>query len=159
MNAQRKALDVWLNYRCERCDSTWKRPVIERRPVGEIDPHQLEAFFRDDPLVARRLAFDVAQLCRQSVVIDAHTDVRVHRVTIAPDVDDIAPLCIRLALPVKCAVRLDRLLALQLGLSRTALHSLWDRGELHVSPARNAPLRRPIHDRQRIWLGAPRFAN
>ena len=99
VNAQKKTLDAWLNYRCERCDSAWKCPIIERRPVRRIDPLLLEALFRDDPLVARRLAFDLPLLRKQNVPIDANSDVTVRRVAIAPAADDVAPLCIRLAVP------------------------------------------------------------
>jgi hypothetical protein len=64
VNAHRKRLDVWLNYRCERCAGAWKCPVMERRPVAQIEPQRLEAFFRDDPLVAYRLAFDIVNTQR-----------------------------------------------------------------------------------------------
>jgi len=159
VNAHRKRLDVWLNYRCERCDAAWKYPVIERRPVGEIEPQRLEAFFRDDPLVARWLAFDIARMRKQGVLVDASTEVYVRRVTIVATIDDLAPLCIRLAVPLPCAVRLDRLLARQLGLSRAALLDLDRRGELNVWPARERALRTTISDGQYIRLRTPALVN
>lgn len=159
VNAQKKTLDAWLNYRCERCDSAWKCPVIERRPVHRIDPLLLEALFRDDPLVARRLAFDLPLLRKQKLPIDASSDVTVRRVAAEPAADDVAPLCIRLAVPYACTIRLDHLLAQQLGLSRAALRNLLARGELIVSPARGRALRAAIHDGQCIWIGAPQLAN
>jgi hypothetical protein len=153
VNAQKKTLDVWLNYRCERCGVAWKLPIVERRPVAGISPWQLEAFFRDDPLIARTFAFDVARLRRHCLRVHPSVDVRVMRMTVAPATDDIAPRCIRLAVPLPCAVRLDRLLARELELSRPMLQKLRERGELHVSPARNQALRAPIHDGQRILIG------
>ena len=95
----------------------------------------------------------------RSVPIDASSDVTVRRVPIAPAADDVAPLCIRLAVPYACTIRLDQLLAQQLRLSRAALRNLQARGELIVSPARGRALRAAIHDGQRIWIGAPQLAN
>jgi hypothetical protein len=157
VNAHRKRLDVWLNYRCDRCAAAWKCPVIERRPVAEIQPQRLEAFFRDDPLVARQLAFDIAKKHRAPV--DPSTEVHVTRVTVVPTDDALAPLCICLSVPLPCSVRLDRLLARQLTFSRTALHELHERGDLCVAPVRNSALRATIRDGQRIRIRTPPFAN
>jgi hypothetical protein len=151
VNAHRKRLDVWLNYRCERCDAAWKCPVIERQPVAEIEPQRLEAFFRDDPLLAHRLAFDIVKT--QRAPIDATTEVHVKRLTVAPTIDDLAPLCIRLAVPLPCNVRLDRLLAQQLRMSRAALQEFDRRGDLRVWPPRDRALRTTIRNGQciRLW--------
>ncbi len=157
VNAHGKRLDVWLNYRCDRCAAAWKCPVIERRPVAEIEPQRLEAFFRNDPLVARRLAFDIVK--KRRAPVEASTEVHVTRVTVAPMSDDLAPLCIRLAVPLPCSVRLDRLLAQQLGLSRAALHQFHERGDLGVAPVRNNALRATIRDGQCIRIRTPPFAN
>jgi hypothetical protein len=43
VNAQKKSLDVWLNYRCECCEDVWKFPLLERRSVSELGP-ALDAF-------------------------------------------------------------------------------------------------------------------
>jgi len=159
VNAQKKTLDAWLNYRCERCGSAWKCPIVERRPVGRVDPLLLEAFFRHDPIVARQLAFDLPLLRRQKVPTEASTEVTVRRATIAAAVDDVAPLCIRLSVPYACTIRLDQLLARQLGLSRAALRNLQAQGEINVSPENDRALRAAICDGQRIWIGAPQLAN
>ena len=159
VNAQKKTLDVWLNYRCERCSAVWKCPIFERKPVARMSPRQLEAFFRNDSAMARRFAFDVAHLRRHCARIETISDVRVRRLTVTPAVDDVAPLCIRLYVPLTCGMRLDRLLAGELNLSRLTLQKLRERGDLHVSPGRDHALRLPIHDGQRIWVGAQQLAN
>lgn len=154
INAQKKVIDVWLNYRCERCDELWKCPVLERHPVSAVPANRLEAFFRDDPLVARRCAFDMNRLARYAERIEASPAVTVRRVPAASD-GHLAPLCIRLDVPLPCAVRLDRLLAGELGVSRSALQTLSEGGRLRVAPAHRKVLRAHICDGQRVWLWHP----
>jgi hypothetical protein len=35
VNAQKKALDVWLKYRCASCDDVWKFPLRKRVRDGQ----------------------------------------------------------------------------------------------------------------------------
>ena len=59
VNAQKKSLDVWLNYRCDSCEDVWKFPLLERRPVSELGP-ALDDFARHDRL-AQSLQVDPRQ--------------------------------------------------------------------------------------------------
>ena len=154
VNAQKKTIDVWLNYRCGSCDSVWKAPVIERRPVSQLSAALLEAFARDDEATVWKYAFDVARL--RSHVIRVETDVPVHveRVRIRCGCADAGGACIYLDVPLPCDVRLDRLLAAELQVSRAQLHCWRDAQQLNVSPAHAEALRRRVRDGQRIWMGA-----
>ena len=69
-----------------------------------------------------------------------------------PPGDPVAPLSIRLDVPLPCAIRLDRLLAGELRLPRAELQRLYENGGLLVSPARNKPLSARIHDGQHLRL-------
>jgi hypothetical protein len=149
VNAQKKIVDVWLNYRCERCDEVWKAPVLERTAVSSIGTDQLDAFFRNDAALVRRHAFDVTRLRR--LRIDASTTVEVQRSPTTPG-DSFAPLSIRLSVPLPCAIRLDRLLAAELCLPRGELQCLYENGRLLVYPPRNKPLRARVHDGQHLLL-------
>jgi hypothetical protein len=151
VNAQKKAIDVWLNYRCERCDENWKCPVLERVPVSSVAADQLNAFFQDDPVMVRRYALDIRHLARQDVRIEVSPAVLVQRDPKTPR-DARAPLYIRLDVPLPCAIRLDRLLAQELGLRRAELQSLYEKGGLSVLPARRKPLSAHVHDGQRLWV-------
>jgi hypothetical protein len=74
VNAQKKSLDVWLNYRCESCEDVWKFPLLERRPVAELGP-ALDDFARHDRATVWKYAFDIARLRPHVIRVD--TDVRV----------------------------------------------------------------------------------
>src|SRR5882762_2086658 len=56
VNAQRKTIDAWLIFLCADCDYRWNLPIHERRPVGAIDPIELEALMRNDAALAGRYA-------------------------------------------------------------------------------------------------------
>jgi len=119
VNASGRCLDVWLIYRCGSCGRTWNRAVHERvRP--ESLGADLERFHRNDPALAARCAGTGGD-CSDYEVIGP-----IGR-----------PLRVRLTVEGAVTVRLDRLLANQLGVSRAALAPM-------VSA--DANLRRPVRD-------------
>ena len=68
-NANGKLVDVWLIYRCGRCDRTKNITVLERRPVGRVPRPLLDAAIANDAATARRLARDVGLLRRAGAAI------------------------------------------------------------------------------------------
>jgi hypothetical protein len=63
-NANGKLVDIWLIYRCVRCDQTKNITVVERRPVAKVPRPLLDAAMDNDAATARRLARDVGLLKR-----------------------------------------------------------------------------------------------
>ena len=63
-NANGKLVDIWLIYRCVRCDQTKNITVVERRPVARVPRPLLDAAIDNDPATARRLSRDVGLLKR-----------------------------------------------------------------------------------------------
>jgi hypothetical protein len=63
-NANGKLVDIWLIYRCVRCDATKNITVVERRPVAKVPRALLDAAIDNDAATARRLARDVGLLKR-----------------------------------------------------------------------------------------------
>ena len=104
VNAQKRRLDVWLIHRCSICDETWNAPVAERvspESLGE----RLDAYHSNDEVLARRLAFAVPGAdCAVRYVVERPRHA--------------APAIVRVRLVDPVAVRLDRLLAGELAVSR-----------------------------------------
>lgn len=146
LNANGKTLDAWLVYKCTRCDGTWNRPIFERRNIGAIDPAVLAALHTNDPHWVRAQAFDRETLRRHAQRIDDCEEVDVHKRVIAGERDDCATLEIALAIPHVTALRLDRLLATELGIARSRLQPLLEQGRLRTMPAMKHALRRPLAD-------------
>jgi hypothetical protein len=149
VNAQKKALDVWLKYRCEHCDGSWKAPIFERRPISQMDPALLEAFERDEPTIVDRYAFDATRW-RAHILGVSPPLTKVERAALDCTCAETASLCIHLDARFECDVRLDRLLSTELGVARAELGRLLDAGRLEITPAQRDPLRKPARDGQRI---------
>src|SRR5262245_31300010 len=66
LNANGRRLDAWLIYRCAACDSTWNRPLFERRNVADFDRVTLAALETNAPNLVRRWAFDLTDLRRRT---------------------------------------------------------------------------------------------
>jgi hypothetical protein len=150
VNANKKSLDVWLNYRCASCEDVWKFPLFERRTVSELGGAQLEAFARHEQAVVWKYAFDVARLKPHVIKVDTDVRVQIERSSLTCDATP-GHLCIHFDVPFACDIRLDRLLAGELGISRSAL-------ERRVEPEQRDALRKRVRDGQVYRLSKNDFA-
>jgi hypothetical protein len=109
-NANGKLVDIWLIYRCGRCDRTKNITVVERRPVAKVDRALLGAAMSNDAATARRLARDVGLLKRAGASVaggDAWT------------VDGVATSrTLTVAFPEPLLVRFDAVASAALGVRR-----------------------------------------
>lgn len=150
LNANGKRLDAWLIYKCDDCDRTWNRPFLERRLATDVPPADLAALRSGDPAFVRRLAFDLAALRHKTSVILHSEAVNVDKAATGGSADATG-IEITLAVPYPVGLRLDRLLATELGLSRSRILALADAGRLMVLGGSNA-LKRPPREGQIINL-------
>lgn len=151
LNANGRRLDAWLVYRCSACEKTWNRPIFERRNVRDIDAATLAALQSNDPDWIEGLAFDVEGLRQRAQRIDEFGDVDV-RWRALGDGGAADALEIDLVVRRPASLRLDRLLAAELGISRARLRALEGKGHLRVDPARADGLRRRIRDGMRLVI-------
>ncbi len=61
VNANGKCLDVWLIYRCERCNNLWNMPIYSRVKPQSIPTELYQAFLENDEEVALEYARAQAQ--------------------------------------------------------------------------------------------------
>jgi hypothetical protein len=144
VNAQKKSLDVWLNYRCASCDDLWKFPLYERRRVSDLGA-ALDGFARHDPAEVRKYAFDIARLRPHVIRVDTDVRVQVERTSIACESVPAGHISITFDVPFPCDIRLGRLLAAELGISRSSL-------ERRVSPEQRDALRKRVRDGQTLKM-------
>lgn len=144
-NAQQRRLDVWLLYACAVCERTWQRAVLDRVAPEEIGADLLGRIQRNDPEVAWQLA--CAPDPRLRVVACAE-------VVVERPPPPAEPYAVRLAVPWPCDLRLDRLLARELGCTRAALVRRVQRGEIRlVPPGQPRALAHPPRDGARLVIG------
>ena len=151
VNANGKRLDAWLIYKCTSCDSTWNRPILERRHVRTIDPLFLMSLRANDPELARRLAFDGENLRRKVGLVEKFDDVVVRKEVLSESMTPARWLEILCAVPEMTGVRVDRLLATGLHLSRSRIRNLQDTGDLAVSPE-GSRMRTAARDGMRVTI-------
>ena len=143
LNANGRSLDAWLIYRCVDCDKTWNRAIFERQNIRDIEPRILAALQSNDPLRIRAEAFDLDALRRRAKRIDEFPECDIAK-DILSEARDWTHLEIELMVPLPASLRLDRLLASELGLSRARLQVLHDQGTLRVVSGPADSLRRRI---------------
>lgn len=145
LNANGKKLDAWLIYRCTSCDKTWNRSLFERKNRRDIAPDVLDALQSNDQRWANRLAFDIEGLRHKAQRIDEFPDYEIQKTILrhcqAPESVEIS-----LSIPLPTAMRLDRLLAQELEVSRGRIQAMHEASKLRVRPEIRHPLRRPPVD-------------
>lgn len=151
VNANGRRVDAWLIYKCTHCDNTWNRPLLERRPVQAIDPQFLVALQASDAELVRRLAFDVEGLRRRAGRVEAFDDALVVKQVLSGDRTSARRLEILCIVPEPVGLRVDRLLASELRLSRSGVQHLARSGALVAFPA-GARLRRAVRDGMRLII-------
>ena len=146
VNANGKRIDAWLIYRCADCDNSWNFTILERRSRRDIEPALLAALESNDPVLVRRFAFDTAALLSRAGRIEELPDVTIQKEPLDGGPEGVTVLRLELQLGGTTPLRLDRLLAGELELSRSRLQTLEDRERLTVEPDGARALRKPIRN-------------
>lgn len=161
VNANGKRVDAWLIYKCTSCDSTWNRPVLERRHVSTTDPHLLASLQANDADLSRRLAFEKLPRKLKVARLD---DATVRKEVVSEGARPGDRLEIVCVVPEATGLRVDRLLSTELRLSRSRIQTMQNAGHLAAWPdGLRRPLRnglqvridlRAVHDGDKIALAA-----
>ncbi|MER9868997.1 DUF1062 domain-containing protein [Mesorhizobium sp. M0136] len=137
------AFDAWLIYRCIDCDNSWNFGILERCSRRDIEPAILQALESNDPVLARRHAFDVAALRSSIGRVEEFPEAAVQKEVLGDRPENTSALELQLWLEMPTALRLDRLLASELGVSRSRLQVWEEKRLLVVGPDGAKALRRP----------------
>ncbi|RWA68146.1 MAG: DUF1062 domain-containing protein [Mesorhizobium sp.] len=146
VNANGKRIDAWLIYRCTGCDNSWNFTIFERCNRRDIEPALLAAFESNDPALAQRHAIDAVALRTRSGQIEEFHDVTVKKEPLDGRPEGATALWLELRLDAATPLRLDRLLAGELGISRSRLQTWQERQLLAIEPDGAKALRRPARD-------------
>ena len=76
INANRKNLDVWLIYKCMKCNTTWNLTVLSRVTAGSIPQDLLTGFHENDIKLAKHYASDIALLKRNGAELVMETKIK-----------------------------------------------------------------------------------
>jgi hypothetical protein len=139
VNANGGLLDVWLLYRCALCDDAHKARVQRRVPARSLPRELIAGYQGDDAGLVRACAFTLAR--------GAEAPYRVLR----PPLPEACGFVAHIEQAEPCCARWDRLLAGELGWSRSRVAREAERGALRVNRA--GDMRRVVADGDELeWL-------
>jgi len=138
VNANGKLLDVWLLLSCAACDRTSKVPVHERVHVSSLEPARLVAYEANDPAVVRGLAMSASLAAKNRYRLDWTGTWELETRTPLYALDDPTPLKVLVGFELPAPVRVERLLMLGLGLSRTEIRRMVGDGRIRLPLALDA---------------------
>ncbi|MFC4907427.1 DUF1062 domain-containing protein [Actinomadura gamaensis] len=116
VNANGKALDVWLLVHCASCGRTGKLAVHERAPVRSLDPAELDGYLANDRDLVASLLEDPLLARRNRFTLDWTGAWRLD--VPSPWREEAWPVRVEVVFEDPVPVRPDRLIARELGLSR-----------------------------------------
>jgi len=138
VNANGKLLDVWLLLSCAACDRTSKVPVHERIHVSSLEPARRVAYETNDPAVVRELTMSASLAAKNGYRLDWTGTWELETRTPLYALDDPTPLKVLVGFELPAPVRVERLLTLGLGLSRTEIRRMVGDGRIRLPLARDA---------------------
>jgi len=132
INAQHHNLDVWLIYKCDACDSTWKMEIHNRVHPKSLDPELYEGYLRNDETLATRCAFDRRLLDRCGAEVGWN---QLSFAVEGPDID-LASLTLPIAVDI-CSdhalrIRASKILRRKLDVSGARFEALLASGRIHA---------------------------
>lgn len=137
VNANGNQLDVWLIYQCEGCKHTLNLAIHERQKVSFIPKEEYQRFLNNDEELARMYGRDM-QLFQKN-----KAEIEFERVSVdfvkkheAEGKDESGSFwesdLITIHNPFGLKLRAEKQIAMILGLSRSQVKSLMERGELEL---------------------------
>jgi hypothetical protein len=133
MNTNAKLTDIWLIYRCARCEATKNLTIVERKPIAKVGRSLVDAATTNDPIAARRYARDLDLLRRAGVQVRRGDSFSLSESGMAGESARGASR-VQLLFAEPLLVRIDHVLGEALGLSRRRLRALDAAGRLRLDP-------------------------
>ncbi len=125
VNAQQKALDVWLIFKCTVCDTTWNLTVLSGVTPHSLSPALLDRFHMNDYKLAMQLSTDTA-LIKRNGAEPGMPEIEI----IGEEIGIEEPAYIELTAQWPSELKTAAVLRSKLGLSRAQFVRLCDSGKI-----------------------------
>ncbi|MEP1571395.1 DUF1062 domain-containing protein [Roseibium album] len=151
LNANGSRLDAWLIYKCLACDNRWNLSLFERRPVGNIPRDLLVSLQENDVSLAHRIASN--PLANSACVASGHgPEFSITKRLQVRTSENGSQSNLTILNPHKCPVRMDKVLAQGLSLSRGVVHELAEEGAIYLPLCSGKAMKRPIKERTVVGI-------
>ena len=133
VNSNQLRADIWLIYKCSKCDTTWKLTLMKGVKPSDLAPELFEKFTNNDKDLAKKYAFD-KQLLKQSDCEIDYSGVTYH-------IEGLTslnyPLHVRIQSQYFFDLKLSTLLANIIGISISGVKKLAESGLITTNPECN----------------------
>ncbi|WP_124357137.1 DUF1062 domain-containing protein [Pseudomonas orientalis] len=125
VNAQKKTLDVWNIYKCEKCNYTWNIDIFPRINTNKLSSELLEDFTQNNVAQVRRYSYDYPTLKKNNAELGPTPDFIIDGAT-PYALSDTAIVEIQILFEYSIPVRLINILTRKLSLSRSEVTAFVD---------------------------------
>ncbi|WP_096272038.1 DUF1062 domain-containing protein [Paucisalibacillus globulus] len=131
VNANQKLVDIWLIYKCVHCENTWNYPIFSRVHVNKIDSKLLQKYMNNDKETIWHHAFQTSKLQKlcDAVNQEIHYEIKKDKFHLVSN-----EVTIHINCKYEFGLRIDKLLAEILGISRSQVKKYAKAGMLLLSP-------------------------
>lgn len=134
INANGNKLDIWLIYHCEECKHTLNLSIYERQKVSSIPKGEYQCFLDNDEQLAEMYGKSLQLFQKNKVTIDfekvTYDFVKLQETTEHSDSGE--QVIIAIKNPYQLKVRPEKQIAEILGMSRSQVKNLLEKGILEV---------------------------
>lgn len=137
VNANGNQLDVWLIYQCEECKHTLNLAIYERQKVSSIPKEEYQRFLDNDEELALRYGADMRLFQKNKAEVDVER-VSITFTTLRETEENCESsrlgneVMITIYNPLGLKIRLEKQIAMVLGLSRSQVKRMFETGELEL---------------------------
>ncbi len=131
VNANQKLVDIWLIYNCVHCEGTWNYPIFSRVHVRKFDANVLEKFRSSDKETVWHYAFQIKMLRSLCSAVNTNIKYEVKKEMLDSVSNEIT---MKLCCNYDFGLRIDKLLAEIMGISRSAVTKLAEDGHILLEP-------------------------
>lgn len=137
VNANGNQLDVWLIYQCEECKHTLNLAIYERQKVSSIPKEEYQRFLDNDEELALRYGADMRLFQKNKAEVDAErVSITFTKLRETEENGESSRLgnkvMITIYNPLGLKIRLEKQIAMVLGLSRSQVKRMFETGELEL---------------------------
>lgn len=147
VNSNQKIVDVWVIYNCTHCEGTWNFPILSRVHVNKINSELYYKFMNNDKKTIWHYAFQLNQLRKLCNEVNTNIRYELREERLESKTNN---LTIRFYCKYDFDLRIDKLLAEILGISRSNLKKLELDGMLMLNP--NLNMKKKIIDNLQITV-------
>ncbi|GKU25178.1 DUF1062 domain-containing protein [Clostridium folliculivorans] len=139
INANKNSIDIWLIYKCEKCKSTWNMTIYERIKPCNVSKHEYNRFLSNDRELAREYAFNssIYSKNKAEVFLDNISYRLVQRKLDTYYIKE-NELVIEIICKYPIDLRVDKLLSDILGISRSKIKGMIEKGIVFVNDNKNS---------------------